>query len=84
MHLFQSSGLLYCVFCKLFTNVSEEKNVHVPVNMHTEFSCEIPVAIHHATRCHCLEHNINISWCEGPPLWSSGQSSWLQIQRSRL
>jgi hypothetical protein len=22
------------------------------------------------------------SWSSGPPLWSSGQSSWLQIQRS--
>jgi hypothetical protein len=23
-----------------------------------------------------------IAWINGPPLWSSGQSSWLQIQRS--
>jgi hypothetical protein len=24
------------------------------------------------------------TWEDGPPLWSSGQSSWLQIQRSRV
>jgi hypothetical protein len=24
------------------------------------------------------------TWNYGPPLWSSGQSSWLQIQRSRV
>jgi hypothetical protein len=30
-----------------------------------------------------IVHNIKIIMClEGPPLWSSGQSSWLQIQRS--
>jgi hypothetical protein len=27
---------------------------------------------------------VTISSCDRPPLWSSGQSSWLQIQRSRV
>ena len=27
---------------------------------------------------------INIVCPDGPPLWSSGQSFWLQIQRSRV
>jgi hypothetical protein len=27
--------------------------------------------------------NYALAW-SGPPLWSSGQSSWLQIQRSRV
>jgi hypothetical protein len=31
-----------------------------------------------------LKHLSNASGYEGLPLWSSGQSSWLQIQRSRV
>jgi hypothetical protein len=27
---------------------------------------------------------LNHVTCKGPPLWSSGQSSWLQIRRSRV
>jgi hypothetical protein len=26
-------------------------------------------------------HLIMVTYCVGPPLWSSGQSSWLQIRR---
>jgi hypothetical protein len=61
----QSSGLLYRVFWKLFTNISEEHIVPVPVNMDTVFYCEISVAIHHTIKPHNLEHeNINLSWYE--------------------
>lgn len=62
-----STGSLYRVFWKLFTNVSEQQIVSVPVNMHTAFSCDFSLAIRHATstRSHCLEHeNIDFSWCE--------------------
>jgi hypothetical protein len=35
----------------------------------------------------CIQETPKIDFCieyqgEGPPLWSSGQSSWLEIQRS--
>jgi len=33
--------------------------------------------------CHCILFNFS-SGHEGPPLWSNGQSFWLQIQRSRV
>ena len=36
---------------------------------------------------HKLDNKVFIidAWCKyGPPLWSSGQSFWLQIQRSRV
>jgi hypothetical protein len=29
-------------------------------------------------------HTWNLIWVSGPPLWSSGQSFWLQIQGSRV
>jgi len=39
----------------------------------------------------CKDGGVSVSvnlWflvlCSGPPLWSSGQSFWLQIQRSRV
>jgi len=31
-----------------------------------------------------LKHIVHVVQFEGPPLWSSGQSLWLQIQRSRV
>ena len=31
-----------------------------------------------------LKENIALLYLIGPPLWSSGQSFWLQIQRSRV
>ena len=34
--------------------------------------------------CYEIHTFINSIWNKGPPLWSSGQSFWLQIQRSRV
>jgi hypothetical protein len=35
-----------------------------------------------------VKYELNLYMCyseeSGPPLWSSGQSSWLQFQRSRV
>ena len=33
----------------------------------------------------CMKYKLfYLLYCLGPPLWSSGQSFWLQIQRSRV
>ena len=49
-------------------------------NVHT-WSHENP----HETRVTNLQRRFSVNvWCGGPPLWSSGQSFWLQIQRSRV
>jgi hypothetical protein len=39
-----------------------------------EFNCQ---DVEWEVFCHCVS-------IQGPPLWSAGQSSWLQIQRSRV
>jgi hypothetical protein len=63
------------------------------LKMEAEFSTETSENVHHTTRRHNPEDISLRSHCcdilnsrgnayeDGPPLWSSGQSSWLQIRR---
>ena len=82
------------IFSITYSNINDTErvnNVKKPVTKEIQIRAKHVARVCHHSLCqsrdrtaHVMYFNVANTDAKGPPLWSSGQSFWLQIQRSRV